>query len=171
MAGHDASREPQAGARAAPAMSRWWWVPGVGAAALGVAAVLSPVIVSDGGAEPYLDFREGGLLLFNGVIAAIGVVVQTVTAFTTRRMPLTTIGGLLVAVNALILGILGWRLMEAEIARRAVEAAIAGIDAGNPRIGVGVWMAIASGAILSVVQARAMAFCFREDGRLSIWAR
>lgn len=171
MAAHDASREPPADARAAPAMSRWWWVPGVGAAALGVAATLSPVIVSDGGAEPYLDFREGGVMLFNGVVAAVGVVSQTVGAFTTRRQPLTTIGGLLVAVNALILGIAGWRIIEDEIARRTVEAVLAGIDAGNPRIGIGVWMAIAAGAVLSVVQARAMVFCFREDGRRSIWAR
>ena len=164
--------EPPADERAAPAMSRLWWIPGMGAAGLALAAVFSPVIVSDGGgAEPYLDFREGGILLYNAVVVAGTVVVQTVTAFTSHRMPLTTIAGMLVSVNALLLGLMGWRLMEAEIARRVVDAAVAGLDAGNPRIGIGVWLAIAAGAVLSVVHARAVAFCFREDGRRSIWAR
>lgn len=152
-------------------MSRLWWIPGVGATALAIAAVLSPVIVSDGGSEAYLDFRTGGLLLFNGVVTAICVVQQTVGAFTSHKLPLTTIGGLLVAVNGLLLGIIGWGNVENEIERRAVEAVMAGLDAGNPRIGIGVWMAIAAGGILSVVQARAVAFCFREDSRKGILTR
>ncbi len=170
MAGYGASREPPAEARAAPAMSRLWWIPGVGAAALAVAAVLSPVIVSDGGAEPYLDFREGGLLLYNAVVASVAVVIQATSAFTPRRLPLTTLGGMLVSVSLLVQAIVGWRAMEGEIDRRIVEAVMAGIDAGNARIGIGVWLAIAAGAVLAVVHARAVAFCFREDVRRSIWA-
>ena len=171
MAGYDASPEPPSDARAAPAMTRLWWIPGVGAAALAIAAVPSPAIVSDGGSEIYLDFRTGGVLLFNGVVTAICVVQQTVASFTPRKLPLTTIGGLLVAVNALLLGIIGWGNVEDEIERRTVEAVLAGLDAGNPRIGIGVWMAIAAGGVLSVVQARAVAFCFREDTRKGILTR
>lgn len=170
MAGYGASREPPAEARAAPAMSRLWWIPGVGAAALAVAAVLSPVIVSDGGAEPYLDFREGGLLLSNAVVASVAVVMQATATFTPRRLPLTTIGGMLISVSLLVQAIVGWRAMEGEIDRRIVEAVTAGFDAGNARLGIGVWLAIAAGAVLAVVHARAVAFCFREDVRRSIWA-
>lgn len=171
MTGYDAP-EPPADERAAPAMSRLWWIPGMGAAGLALAAVFSPVIVIDGGdAERYFDFREGGVMLYNAVVTAFAVVAQTVAAFTPRRMPLTTVGGMLVSVNALLLAIMGWRVMEDEIARRAVEAVAAGLDAGNPRIGIGVWLAMAAGGVLSVVHARAVAFCFREDGRRSIWAR
>ena len=171
MAGYGASREPSAEARPAPAMSRLWWIPGVGAAALAVAAVLSPVIVSDGGgAEPYLDFREGGLLLYNAVVASVAVVIQATSAFTPRRLPLTTLGGMLVSVSLLVQAIVGWRAMEGEIDRRIVDAVMAGLDAGNARIGIGVWLAIAAGALLAVVHARAVAFCFREDVRRSIWA-
>lgn len=171
MAGYDASREPPDDARAAPAMSRLWWIPGVGAAALAVAAVLSPAIVSDGGAEPYLDFREGGILLYNAAVVSVAVVMQSTSAFTSRRLPLTTLGGMLVSVSLLLQAIVSWHGMEGEIDRRIVEAVMTGLDAGNPRLGIGVWLAIAAGAVLAVVHARAVVFCFREDLRRSIWAR